>query len=247
MSAALDVSASLPGADDLASELKKQGHVFLSGNQMRPLLEAVHVLSDWPAFVASWDHMPVDTYMADGGRYRRRRYAVFAAQSGALQRQAHQAHFQSLDYNTLNGGLERWFEPIDTAIAQGATMSAVLQFCQQLFSGLAAPDLQWHVEVHQFRIEASAGEAAHPTPEGVHRDGVDYVLVLLVRRQNIASGTTTIHAPDGDALGSFTLTQAFDAVLVDDHRVYHGVTPVQPLDASAPAYRDVLVVTFRKR
>ena len=40
-------------------------------------------------------------------------------------------------------------------------------------------------------------------------------------------------------------TQPFDAALVDDARVYHGVTPVQPLDPALPAHRDVLVVTFR--
>ena len=81
--------------------------------------------------------------------------------------------------------------------------------------------------------------------EGVHRDGVDYVLVLLIQRHNIASGTTTIHAPDGRELGSFTLAAPFDAALVDDERVYHGVTPVEPIDPHQPAYRDVLVVTFR--
>ena len=51
----------------------------------------------------------------------------------------------------------------------------------------------WHVEVHQFRIEARRGEAGQPTPEGMHRDGVDYVLVLLVNRRNIASGVTSVH------------------------------------------------------
>jgi hypothetical protein len=28
--------------------------------------------------------------------------------------------------------------------------------------------------------------------------------------------------------------------------VAHGVTPVEPIDPAQPAYRDVLVVTFRK-
>jgi hypothetical protein len=79
----------------------------------------------------------------------------------------------------------------------------------------------------------------------MHRDGVDYVLVLLVGRQNIASGTTTIHDLERRLLGSFTLTHPFDAALVDDARVYHGVTPVEPLDPALPAHRDVLVVTFR--
>ena len=35
------------------------------------------------------------------------------------------------------------------------------------------------------------------------------------------------------------------AALVDDHRVMHGVTAVVPEDPARPAFRDVLVVTFR--
>jgi hypothetical protein len=72
------------------------------------------------------------------------------------------------------------------------------------------------------------------------------VLVLLIHRQNILSGTTTIHGLDGGTLGSFTLTTPLDAALVEDARVFHGVTPVAPLDPGAPAYRDVLVVTFKR-
>jgi hypothetical protein len=37
-----------------------------------------------------------------------------------------------------------------------------------------------------------------------------------------------------------------DAALVDDGRVFHGVTAIRPIDPSRPAFRDVLVVTFRR-
>ena len=80
----------------------------------------------------------------------------------------------------------------------------------------------------------------------MHQDGVDWVLVLMVGRQNIASGTTTIHALDRSLLGSFTLEAPMDSALLDDHRVFHGVTAVQALDPARPAYRDVLVLTFRR-
>ena len=102
---------------------------------------------------------------------------------------------------------------------------------------------QMRYDVNAF--EAKPGQEGKPTPEGMHRDGVDYVLVLLIDRTNIESGTTTIHAHDGSLLGSFTLTHALDAALVDDARVFHGVTAVTPLDPARPAHRDVLVVTFR--
>ncbi|WP_449421615.1 2OG-Fe dioxygenase family protein [Rhodanobacter lindaniclasticus] len=87
--------------------------------------------------------------------------------------------------------------------------------------------------------------AGRTHPQGVHHDGVDYVLVLLVDRQNIESGTTTIHADDGALLGSFTLARPLDAAMVVDARVSHGVTAVTPIDPTQPAHRDVLVVTFR--
>jgi len=50
----------------------------------------------------------------------------------------------------------------------------------------------------------------------------------------------------GAELGSFTLTAPLDAALLDDARVAHGVTPIEPVDAARPAYRDVLVVTWRR-
>jgi hypothetical protein len=186
--------------------------------------------------------------MADRGRYRKRRHAVFsAASAGAIAREKHQPHFQSLEYNPLHGDIERWFAPVAAEIGDGPSLRTILGFCRALFGAIAPAIRSWRIEIHQFRIEARQGEEGRPTPEGAHRDGVDYVLVLLIRRRNIAEGTTTIEAAsDRRLLGSFTLTDPFDAALVDDARVYHGVTPVEPLDPAAPAYRDVLVVTFHK-
>ena len=81
----------------------------------------------------------------------------------------------------------------------------------------------------------------------MHRDGVDWVLVLLIARENVASGETTILANDRSPLGSFTLTTPLDAAFVDDGRVFHGVTGIVPVDPSRAAWRDVLVVTFRRQ
>lgn len=231
----------------MVEELARDGYVFVHAAEMRALLTAAGSLSDWPAFAASWNTLELDHYMADGGRYRRRRHAVYTATvDSAIVRAAHQPHYQSRAYNALNGGIARWFEPIDGVVGSGAAMQTILAASRTWFEALAGAR-GWQVEVHQFRIEARAGEAGRPTPEGVHRDGVDYVLVLLIDRVNIASGTTTIHAAaDRHLLGSFTLTRPFDVALVDDARVFHGVTPVEPLDPALPAYRDVLVATFKR-
>ena len=236
-----------PLADtEILESLRTTGFEFLGADTMQGLLEQAGALSDWPQFVASWDSLEPDAYLAQVGRHRRRRYAVYSAErSGAIRREPHRPHYQSSRYNVLQGDIERWFEPITPAIGDGPSLQAILRFARDFYSQLAAQTQRWQIEVHQFRIEAKAGEPGEPTPEGVHRDGVDYVLVLLVDRQNIASGTTTIHDAGGKLLGSFTLTRPLDTALVDDARVFHGVTPVTPLDPATASHRDVLVVTLR--
>ncbi|MBD8881336.1 2OG-Fe dioxygenase family protein [Rhodanobacter sp. 7MK24] len=236
----------LPNPSDLHAALQHEGFAFLTADAMHGLLDAA-TLDDWPAFAASWNTLGDDGYLAARGRLRRRRHAVFTADAttGAIVRQPNQPHYQSLAYNALQGGIERWFEPVEPAIAGSSSLRRILAFCRDNFGALAPDVRTWRIETHQFRIEARADAAGEPTPEGVHRDGVDYVLVLLIDRENIERGTTTIHAPDGRELGQFTLVHAFDAALLDDHRVFHGVTPVVPKDPAQAAHRDVLVVTFK--
>jgi hypothetical protein len=232
----------------IAGAIRHDGFAFVEAREMGAVF-AEAGLRDWDAFAAGWTDLGVDAYMADGGRYRRRRFAAFRATSEGIVRKPHQPHYQSRDYNQLNGGIERWFEPVTDAAARHPALSAILRTSHALFDRMTQDELRpaaWHVEIHQFRIEARTGEEGHPTPEGMHRDGVDWVLVLMVRRENVASGETTIYDLVRQPLGSFTLTAPLDSALVDDSRVYHGVTPVVPLDPRHPAYRDVLVVTFRR-
>jgi len=233
--------------DSIAQGIRRDGFAFVKAPAMRAVLERAG-LAAWASFAGSWDDLGIDTYMADGGRYRRRRFAAFRAAAG-IERKPHQPHYQSRDYNPVNGGIERWFEPVTDRVAAHPALRAILETCRELFNRLTPPALRpasWHVEIHQFRIEARPGEEGRPTPEGLHRDGVDWVLVLLVSRANIRSGETSIHDLAMNRLGSFTLAEPLDAAVTDDNRVYHGVTAVKPLDPADAAHRDVLVVTFRR-
>lgn len=226
--------------------LSQAGYVFVPGDQARVLLAEHGSLADWPLFAASWNELEPDTYLAQLGRHRRRRHAVYrVSDKDGILRQPHQPHYQSTTYNTLQGGIQRWFAPVSGASGDSASLHSILHFARHTFTQRAPAIADWRVEVHQFRIEAQAGAPGLPTPEGSHRDGVDYVLVLMIERRNIACGTTTIHTPAGKALGEFTLAAPFDLALVDDARVHHGVTPVEAIDPAQHAYRDVLVVTFR--
>ena len=232
----------------LAAAVAGAGYVPLSGEEARARFDrAGTALSgpEWARFAASWDDLRPDGFMADGGRYRLRRHAIFTAPAGApLARAPHGPHFQATRYNTLNGGIDRWFEPVLPAVGEGPALAALLAGARAVFDELA-PDADWSIEVHQFRIEARPEETGKPTPEGMHSDGVDYVMVMMIGRENVEGGVTGIQI-DGREAASFTLSGPCDAVLLDDRRVMHGVTPIRPIGPALPGHRDVLVLTFRK-
>jgi len=240
-----DVTRLLAG---ITEDIERDGFAFRTGNDMRSIMR-IRGLDAWPAFTSSWDDLGLDLYMADGGRYRRRRFAAFDASSGAVTRKPHQPHYQSRDYNPLNGDIERWFQPVSDRICANGFLRGILGVCTTIFDS-ASPKggktATWHVEMHQFRIEAGSGQSGLPTPEGAHRDGVDWVCVLLVSRRNVSSGVTQIFDPEGRSLGEFTLTDPLDTVFLDDRRVLHGVTPIAPKDPAGKAFRDALVLTFRR-
>ncbi|KAB8124413.1 hypothetical protein D3W54_09685 [Komagataeibacter medellinensis] len=231
----------------LETPLRTNGFVFVPAGDMEQLL-AQYGLCGWASFAASWNRLGLDRYMADGGRYRRRRHATFAIDTGGIQRKKHQPHYQSRDYNELNGGIERWFRAMEPEMGTHPALLAILRLMHRIVTDMSdpahVPDV-WHTEVHQFRIEALDNAPGQPTPEGLHRDGVDWVMVVMIRRENVMSGETTIHDLQRSPVGGFMLDQPLDTAVVNDNRVYHGVTAVRPLDPARPAYRDVLVVTFR--
>lgn len=191
-----------------------------------------------------WNDLPPDTHLRDGGRYRRRRHACYVVEGGTVQAVPHRAHWQPLEYNALHGGIERWFEPIDPALSALPVWSALLRALGARASALRGPRA-WFVEAHPFRIDTTGG-IGRPTPEGAHRDGVDLVAVILIARHGVKGGETRVFDADGPAGMRFTLTEPWTALLLDDARVIHESTPIQPQDPGAPGgYRDTLVVTLR--
>jgi hypothetical protein len=239
-----------PAPRQAAAAIREDGYVFLPAATARAFFDAAgQALSGpaWQDFVASWDDLRPDTYMADGGRYRLRRHATYAAAPGGeIQRGPHRPHYQTVGHNPLNGGLERWFEPALPQVGEGAAMMSLLSGTRDVFEASAAEAPAWHVEAHQFRIEARPDVAGKPTPEGMHRDGVAFVLVTLIGRENVAGGVTAIRVDGREGEASFTLEHPLDTVLLDDSRVWHGVTPISPLDPALPGHRDVLVLTFAR-
>ncbi len=230
------MSAEFPGAS-LPTTWQAEGHARLPAGV--PAIDALRTHR------ATWDDLPSDRYLRDGGHYRYRRHACFVHEpGGSLVAAPPRAHWQSTLYNALHGGMERWFEPIPPTFADSEAFTGLLRRFGDVFAAVR-PAPRWYIEAHQFRIDTANG-IGRPTPEGAHRDGVDFVAIVLMRRDALRGGETRVFPADGAGGGvRFTLQHAGETLLLDDTRVIHETTPIQPIEPSLRGVRDTLVLTYR--
>ncbi len=226
----------LDGVDDA---LRERGFAVLAPQAVARLAGVSPAELD--ALVPSWEDLRPDTYLKDGGRYRQRRHSCFIAEGGTLRQVPHRMHWQSEDYNALHGGMERWFEPMAAETVARPAWAALLLALARVFDAQRAVP-RWHIEAHQFRIDTTDG-LGRPTPEGAHRDGVDFVAVFLLARHGIKGGETRVFQADGPDGQRFTLSEPWSLLLLDDARMIHESTPIQPLEGHG--HRDTLVLTYR--
>jgi hypothetical protein len=225
----------------IIQKLTEAGYAFLSAPEMSAALHVdlarLNALEEW------WRSLPRDQYLRDGGRYRARRHASFIQEGARLSPAPHRAHWQPTSYNALHGGMERWFEPIASEVASDPAWIQLVTSIGSLITQIRPVD-KWFIEAHQFRIDTTGG-IGRPTPEGAHRDGVDFVALLLVRRQNVRGGETRVFDANGPSGVRFTMQEPWSLLLMDDERVIHETTPIQPEGDNA--VRDTLVLTYRAR
>jgi hypothetical protein len=225
---------------DLDAHLRTDGFAVVDRAAFQSLAGADDAaLARWAAL---WNDLPLDAHLRDGGRYRRRRHGCFVVEGERVAPVPHRAHWQPVDYNALHGGFERWFEPLAPAMIAEPAWSRLLAELGERASTLRGPH-RWYVETHPFRIETTGG-IGRPTPEGAHRDGVDLVALVLIDRRGVRGGETRVFDADGPRGSRFLLTEPWTLLLLDDARVIHESTPIQPTGAE-DGHRDTLVITFR--
>ncbi len=231
-----------------AQALRQDGLSLLQPDELIATLQLDRPvwLAGWAELTASWNRLEPDTHLKDGGHYRKRRHSCFIQDMarGELSLVPHRAHWQPTDYNALHGGFERWFEPVEPAVSAAPSWTHLLSGLGRLFAQVR-PVARWFIEAHPFRIDTASG-VGRPTPEGAHRDGVDFVVVMLVARRGVKGGETRVFDANGPHGLRFVMQQALTTLLLDDARVIHETTPILPIDAAAPdGYRDTLVLTYR--
>ncbi len=244
-SSAVSLDPTEPPADRLVSRIGSQGFAVVGAGVLSSRLGDPPV--ELRGLAHHWDDLPADAYLLDGGKYRFRRHGCFVhhVEDGRLEPVPERAHFQPTTYNALHGGLDRWFSPLAPELANAASFTRLVEGLGRVFAEVRAPESsRWYVEAHAFRIDTKDG-VGRPTPEGAHRDGVDFVAVVFVGRANVTGGETRVFEAHGPHGVRFSLREPWSALLLDDTRVIHETTPIVP--AGQSGRRDTLVLTYRSR
>lgn len=238
------ISSTKKFIDSVSKHLGSDNYTFVNGSDLINVLKGNEQLDNFSNY---WNNLCLDTYMADGGTYRLRRYGQFSYKPGChdFEMLPHEQYFQPSYINSLNGGIERKFEPLEDNFAKHPLLHNVLGFLTQVYNETKGHKCNWNIRLHPYRIIASPDQKGLPTPEGLHRDGVTYIAVLMINRFNIDGGITTITDEKKSKLLETQLTNPFDLYLADDSATMHAVSPISKADDYIQqAYRDVLVIAF---
>lgn len=184
-----------------------------------------------------FDNLPPDPYLAEP--YRSRRFSQFRVVSERLERLNHGCFVQAKEYNHLLGDIKRYYTELDEELA------AVEDFSRIVFDFVRACDIpprEADVEVHQIKVVSAEQRPGCPAPEGVHRDGFDYIGICCVSRDNIVGGETTLFEPGGAEPIYRKTLEPGELLAIDDRRLLHYTSPIEADDERGGA-RSVFVLT----
>ncbi|MBG6181876.1 2OG-Fe dioxygenase family protein [Arthrobacter sp. CAN_A1] len=217
-------------------------HDFFSSSEGDPQRS----IQGWEEFAGTWSDLRPDTYMADGGNYRLRRYSEFSmtAASGEFELLPHVPYSQDKSVNHLNGGISRSYKPFSDEAVASPVLAGIFEKCGVYLESVR-PGESWRAQCFQNRILTSVGEVGQPAPEGIHRDGVDYVLTFFVDRVGAEGGESSVYlASNRSKVDEVQLSQPGEYLFVDDHKLLHDVTGLTLADNSDQGHRDVLIAMF---
>ncbi|WP_426134674.1 2OG-Fe dioxygenase family protein [Pseudomonas sp. PWP3-1b2] len=102
------------------------------------------------------------------------------------------------------------------------------------------------IDIHQFRVRADA-QSSSPTTSGIHQDGLDWVFMHFIGQSNTVPVVSEVFADEAEDSRVFKLPmeQFLETIVINDRRLYHRAGDVRPQVDSAPAWRDVLLVSLR--
>ncbi|WP_145007968.1 2OG-Fe dioxygenase family protein [Kocuria marina] len=243
--------------------------IFIPSVEMKELVFALGATpSDLEAFQHESDLLEVDPTLAFR-RSRNGRYC-FVPEQREIYRTIQQPFVLSAeeDFVRHDSGKIREFASITPSAQGNPVLQALLAINALIVEGsevehrpglnYASPN--WITTAFHLRTITTPELVGEPALEGVHQDGVDHTMTIFLNSKNMVrdSATTRLHSNQeasgtqwydqnlAHVLGTFQHQDVLDTLIVVDHERKHSVSAVTPIEPSAPATRDMLILFTRK-
>lgn len=194
---------------------------------------------DVSALKESFARLPLDPFIE--GDYRFRRLSRFVSPAGRLRALPHAEFVQSDQYNLLLGNIRREYEEMEASVALNDGFINLISYIQEHLKSTGETSV---FGAHQIRITAEEDSKGEPAPEGIHKDGFDYVVITCVDRLGVEGGKTELYESLDSSPVFSEIIKPNQILFVDDKKLFHYTTNVENIN-KADAYRDVIVVTVK--
>jgi hypothetical protein len=193
----------------------------------------------------SFNDLPIDLKNDRGFPTRCRKYANYNVEickksdfiSININYTGKQTFTQNVDDNRKN---PRKFECIDKNIRNMHFFTEFLK--HSIYSTINNNHIipeKLNLHVHQVRQICYPYVDSHNSPEGIHKDGSDFIIsAYVINRSNIVGGESMIYDSDKKLIHK-KLLHSNNGIFQDDKNLYHYVTPIKSVDNHI-GYRDIL-------
>jgi len=179
-------------------------------------------------FLLSYHNLPIDLKNKNGSPIRTRRYANYMIENDNFQNNLNifytgkNTFSQDVDDHRKE---ERVFPLIEEKFIDDDFLLRLMVQCCSLDH--LKGNKYYDISVHQVRQICYPGVESHNSPEGIHKDGVDYIVsALVMNRYNIDGGESIVYDDKNKNKIYNTTLEKGEGIFQDDKRLWHYVTPV---------------------
>ena len=191
--------------------------------------------------INSFNKLPHDPYEKSKGHYfRYRKFSKVFYSNNKFEFIKENKFFQKKYNNRYAGGKIRIFKNIDPKVL----VDFVNLFKNFFLNQFTKKKIE--IGFHQLRIVCGKDFVGYPVPEGWHKDGFDYVVILNIASKNIKGGITRIKDEidsDHDVFSWFLRKGEY--IFLYDHKYFHYTDPINVVGNYSKGSRDTLVITIK--
>ncbi len=198
-------------------------------------------MNDLSKLKLSYNNLPIDSDYPDKltvpTRYRRHcRFNINITDNNIHIKQNHCNKFKQNVTDFRNNTRE--FKPIEQSTIDNYFVGLISQIIS--LSHYFNPIIKKYIlDIHQVRLLSFQDISSDNSPEGIHKDGADYIIsAMIINKHNIYNDTSLIYDKNKSEIYRCNLDVG-DFIFQDDVNLWHDILPIKSCK-NYIGYRDIL-------